>query len=107
MLLTLLDPVGGSVGLLPRLDLEQKKLSLVSDRLLAELIRVAWTDTCLRRSHAASTSPTSDVTIVCPESEDSGGYPSGQRGLAVNQVLQLRRFKSCSPHQAFEKTLAE
>ncbi len=39
MLLTLLDPVGGSVGLLPRLDLEQKKLSLVSDRLLTELIR--------------------------------------------------------------------
>jgi murein DD-endopeptidase MepM/ murein hydrolase activator NlpD len=39
MLLTLLDPVGGSVGLLPRLDLEQKKHSLVSDRLLAELIR--------------------------------------------------------------------
>jgi len=38
MLLTLLDPVGGSVGLLPRLDLE-KKQSLVSDRLLAELIR--------------------------------------------------------------------
>ncbi len=39
MLLTLLDPVGGSVGLLPRLDLEQGKHSLVSDRLLAELIR--------------------------------------------------------------------
>jgi murein DD-endopeptidase MepM/ murein hydrolase activator NlpD len=39
MLLTLLDPVGGSVGLLPRLDLEQKKHSVVSDRLLAELIR--------------------------------------------------------------------
>lgn len=39
MLLTLLDPVGGSVGLLPRLDLERAKNSLVSDRLLAELIR--------------------------------------------------------------------
>jgi murein DD-endopeptidase MepM/ murein hydrolase activator NlpD len=38
MLLTLLDPVGGSVGLLPRLELEQKQ-SLVSDRLLADLIR--------------------------------------------------------------------
>ncbi len=39
MLLTLFDPVGGSVGLLPRLDLEHAKRSLVSDRLLAELIR--------------------------------------------------------------------
>jgi murein DD-endopeptidase MepM/ murein hydrolase activator NlpD len=40
MLLTLLDPVGGSVGLLPRLDLERKRGSVISDRLLDELIRM-------------------------------------------------------------------
>lgn len=39
MLLTVLDPVGGSVGLLPRIDLEPSKGPALSDRLLAELIR--------------------------------------------------------------------
>jgi murein DD-endopeptidase MepM/ murein hydrolase activator NlpD len=39
MLLTLLDPVGGSVGLLPSLELRPRKGSAVSDRLLSDLIR--------------------------------------------------------------------
>lgn len=39
LLLTLLDPVGGSVGLLPSLELRPRAGSAVSDRLLGELIR--------------------------------------------------------------------
>ena len=39
LLLTLLDPVGGSVGLVPSLELRPKAGSAVSDRLLEELIR--------------------------------------------------------------------
>lgn len=39
LLLTLLDPVGGSVGLLPSLDLRPRRGGAVSDRLLSELIR--------------------------------------------------------------------
>jgi murein DD-endopeptidase MepM/ murein hydrolase activator NlpD len=39
MLLTLLDPVGGSVGLLPSLELRPRQGSAVSDRLLSDLIR--------------------------------------------------------------------
>lgn len=39
MVLTLLDPVGGSVGLLPKLQLERAKRPVVSDKLLAQLIR--------------------------------------------------------------------
>jgi len=39
MLLTLLDPVGGSVGLLPSLELRPRRGSAVSDRLLSDLIR--------------------------------------------------------------------
>jgi murein DD-endopeptidase MepM/ murein hydrolase activator NlpD len=38
MLLTLLDPVGGSVGMLPNLELGPRRSGAVSDRLLAELI---------------------------------------------------------------------
>ena len=39
MVLTLLDPVGGSVGLLPKLQLERAKRLEVSDELLAQIIR--------------------------------------------------------------------
>jgi murein DD-endopeptidase MepM/ murein hydrolase activator NlpD len=39
MLLTLLDPVGGSVGMLPKLGLTPRRSGLVSDRLFKELIR--------------------------------------------------------------------
>jgi hypothetical protein len=38
MLLTLLDPVGGSVGILPSLELEPRRHGLVSDHLLQDLI---------------------------------------------------------------------
>jgi murein DD-endopeptidase MepM/ murein hydrolase activator NlpD len=38
MLLTLLDPVGGSVGMLPSLEVEPRRSGVVSDRLLDELI---------------------------------------------------------------------
>jgi murein DD-endopeptidase MepM/ murein hydrolase activator NlpD len=38
MLLTLLDPVGGSVGMLPSLNVRPRGSSAVSDRLLADLI---------------------------------------------------------------------
>jgi hypothetical protein len=40
MLLTLLDPVGGSVGLLPRLQLAPVRRAHVSNGLMAELIRL-------------------------------------------------------------------
>jgi hypothetical protein len=39
MLLTLLDPVGGSVGMLPSLEVEPRRSGTVSERLLDELIR--------------------------------------------------------------------
>jgi murein DD-endopeptidase MepM/ murein hydrolase activator NlpD len=39
MLLTLLDPVGGSVGMLPSLDVRPRRSGAVSDRLLAEIVR--------------------------------------------------------------------
>ncbi len=39
MLLTLLDPVGGSVGMLPSLEVQPRRQGLVSDRLLAALVR--------------------------------------------------------------------
>jgi hypothetical protein len=39
MLLTLLDPVGGSVGMLPNFELEPRRSGVVSDRLISELIR--------------------------------------------------------------------
>jgi murein DD-endopeptidase MepM/ murein hydrolase activator NlpD len=39
MLLTLLDPVGGSVGMLPSLEVEPRRSGVVSSRLLDELIQ--------------------------------------------------------------------
>lgn len=39
ILLTLLDPVGGSVGLLPSLEVEPRRSGAVSDRLLDDLIQ--------------------------------------------------------------------
>ena len=39
MLLTLLDPVGGSVGMLPSLEVEPRRSGAVSDRLFDQLIR--------------------------------------------------------------------
>jgi murein DD-endopeptidase MepM/ murein hydrolase activator NlpD len=39
MLLTLLDPIGGSVGMLPSLEVEPRRSGMVSDRLLDELVR--------------------------------------------------------------------
>jgi murein DD-endopeptidase MepM/ murein hydrolase activator NlpD len=39
MLLTLLDPVGGSVGMLPSLEVEPRRNGVVSDRLLDELVK--------------------------------------------------------------------
>ena len=38
MLLTLLDPVGGSVGMMPSLELRPRRGGVISDRLLEELI---------------------------------------------------------------------
>jgi hypothetical protein len=38
MLLTLLDPVGGSVGMLPSLELGRRRSGAVSDRMLDQLI---------------------------------------------------------------------
>jgi hypothetical protein len=39
MVVTLLDPVGGSVGLLPKLQLEKAKHQQISDELLQQLIK--------------------------------------------------------------------